>query len=314
MIDVKDVANFIESRKHIKLTDVQLKILEVIIKGETVYTIRQSGRSLLYDGYAEYLKKVESNVNYNLIPDGYDVVFGLPFYTDNSYVMQTYHKLKKIVPKAVAKEFECKNVESKPIKILSIIGKSGTGKDTLLKLLCQTIVSYKKIVKTTTRPKRENEIDGFDYRFLTKEDFITLMSNDDLIGCSQFNNWYYGINKKFFDAKKINVVELNPDNIIYPGLFENLKELKISYEAKIIKLEADNKTRLKRCLNREENPDVDEIIRRYISDNDDFDSTPFISELRKMNSKDILTIDTSNTSFKEELLIVEDWLKQDNWL
>ena len=51
---------------------------------------------------------------------------------------------------------------------------------------------------------------------------------------------------------------------------------------------ASAKNRLLRQLNREKNPDVDEIIRRYSTDNADFDDLPFhYNEIENNNHHDL---------------------------
>lgn len=58
MIDVKKVKEYIEKKNRIELTPIQYQILKAIICGDTVYTARGVGRSLLYNGYADYLTNV----------------------------------------------------------------------------------------------------------------------------------------------------------------------------------------------------------------------------------------------------------------
>ncbi len=54
--------------------------------------------------------------------------------------------------------------------VLILMGKSATGKDTVLKELVRKH-QFIPIISDTTRPKREGEIDGVDYNFLTPEEF-----------------------------------------------------------------------------------------------------------------------------------------------
>ncbi len=53
--------------------------------------------------------------------------------------------------------------------ILVIMGKSGTGKDTVSTYLEQ--MGLKKIITYTTRPMREGEEDGVQYHFISQEEF-----------------------------------------------------------------------------------------------------------------------------------------------
>ena len=52
------------------------------------------------------------------------------------------------------------------------MGESGSGKDTVLK---ETLIQYPelhKIITSTSRPRREKEIDGVNYFYYTDEEFI----------------------------------------------------------------------------------------------------------------------------------------------
>ena len=69
------------------------------------------------------------------------------------------------------------------IKILTIIGKSASGKDTILKELKNLVAEvdifnkFNFVIKNTTRPKRDNEVDGVDYHFITDDEFTDKLLN-----------------------------------------------------------------------------------------------------------------------------------------
>lgn len=69
---------------------------------------------------------------------------------------------------------------------------SGCGKDTVYNELCKIRNDIVKSVSATTRAKRDGEIDGVNYYFLTKEKFEDLISNNGLIEYTSYNNCYYG--------------------------------------------------------------------------------------------------------------------------
>ena len=51
--------------------------------------------------------------------------------------------------------------------IYCLVGKSGTGKDTVMEqILADKDLKIEKIVPYTTRPKRENEIEGVNYHYV----------------------------------------------------------------------------------------------------------------------------------------------------
>jgi guanylate kinase len=78
----------------------------------------------------------------------------------------------------------------KPI-IIAICGKSATGKDTLSRCLVSNLkhrgYAAQIIVSDTTRPPRENEVDGVDYNFLTNKQFYDKIDSCQYLEYSKFN-------------------------------------------------------------------------------------------------------------------------------
>ena len=100
-------------------------------------------------------------------------------------------------------------------KPLMILGPSAVGKDTLINRLKTKYpdVIY-KLPSYTTRPRREGEIHGVDYFFVTKEEFMQLKVEGMLFGIQEYNNNYYASNKKkleeaLADKKKIIILNYN---------------------------------------------------------------------------------------------------------
>ncbi|MBP9797092.1 MAG: guanylate kinase, partial [Chitinophagales bacterium] len=56
-------------------------------------------------------------------------------------------------------------------KLIIVTAPSGAGKTTVVKHLLNTIPSLAFSVSATTRNKRENEVDGKDYYFLSNDAF-----------------------------------------------------------------------------------------------------------------------------------------------
>lgn len=148
------------------------------------------------------------------------------------------------------------------INIIAIFGESASGKDTLQKELCKS-TKYHKIISTTTRPKRQHEVEGIDYYFVSAEDFAKKVMNLEMLEATQFNDWFYGTTLSALDKDIINVGVFNPQGIRCLLDDERLNIIPIY-------IASSPKTRLLRSLNREDNPDVDEIIRRYGVDKKDF--------------------------------------------
>lgn len=177
------------------------------------------------------------------------------------------------------------------INILALFGKAGSGKDTIQNLLLDTSPLLHKIISCTTRPKREYEVDGVDYNFISKEDFTYLVNKGNMIEALEFNDWFYGTQ---FEALTLNPEIVNI-GIYSPSGIECLLKSAAEFNLNIgpVYIKADDKVRLMRQLNREENPDIREILRRWSADDNDFMSLPFNyrtlnNNISPMNVVDIL--------------------------
>lgn len=148
-------------------------------------------------------------------------------------------------------------------KIIALIGKAGSGKDTMLHQIVEANPDFHEIISCTTRPQREGEVHGVNYFYLTPEQFGDKIIHNEMLEATYFNDQFYGTSYESLRSDAINVGVFNPTGI------ESLLTHK-DVEVEIFYIEASAKTRLIRQLNRENNPDVEEIIRRYKADEEDF--------------------------------------------
>ena len=78
--------------------------------------------------------------------------------------------------------------------ILAIYGPSASGKTTVGKLLSEN--GWEQIVPYTTRPKRDGEIDGVDYHYITQDEMLDLYNKGKLLEMKMYDTafgyWYYG--------------------------------------------------------------------------------------------------------------------------
>lgn len=73
-------------------------------------------------------------------------------------------------------------------KLFLISGHSGSGKSSIMKeLMSNELISF------TTRPKREGEIDGQDYHFITREEYNNMYNNGELAEWTKYDGNYYGL-------------------------------------------------------------------------------------------------------------------------
>lgn len=157
----------------------------------------------------------------------------------------------------------------KRYQVLALIGKAGAGKDTIQNVTCEAHPNvFHKIISHTTRPPRDNEIDGKDYYFTDIPDFTRRVLNGDMLEATEFRGWFYGTSMESLDEDKINIGVFNP-----AGVSAMLETPGIDVE--VIYVDTDDKTRLLRYLNRSENPDCAEMCRRYYADEQDFADLDF---------------------------------------
>lgn len=99
-----------------------------------------------------------------------------------------------------------------------ICGKSASGKDTLLKELVSNH-NFSPMISYTTRPMRDNEKNGVDYHFISKEEFELGIVANEFLEYRAYNTlvngvedtWYYGMKKGGYELGKDYVVVLDLD-------------------------------------------------------------------------------------------------------
>lgn len=148
-------------------------------------------------------------------------------------------------------------------KIIALIGKAGSGKDTMMHRVLERNPNLHEIVSCTTRPRREGEVEGVNYFYLTPEQFGDKVLHDEMLEATCFNDWFYGTSYESLRSDVVNIGVFNPAGI------ESLLGRR-DVVVHVFYITASPKNRLLRQLNREKDPDVDEIIRRYKADEIDF--------------------------------------------
>jgi guanylate kinase len=173
-----------------------------------------------------------------------------------------------------------------------IIGKSASGKTDLSLLLKEK--GLKVAVSCTTREKRNGELDGLHYKFISKETFFEKIQNNNFIEYNEFNSWFYGLTKE--DFEKSDVIISTP---------KGLKDILQKYDRKIlmiIYLDTADSVRLDRLKKRGDN--IIEIQRRFKADKKDF------QEFIKEKNWDICINQIKENSFKYFLDLFSSKQKQ----
>lgn len=85
--------------------------------------------------------------------------------------------------------------------LLTISGPSGSGKTELVTNL-QKKRQFSRIITTTTRAKRASEVDGVDYHFVAKAEFLEKIDSGEMIEWAKVNENYYGATNLSFQVAK----------------------------------------------------------------------------------------------------------------
>lgn len=159
-------------------------------------------------------------------------------------------------------------------KIFFILGKSSSGKDTIFqKIKENNELGLKTVVGYTTRPMRENEVDGEEYFFVDR-DRLEELKNDDKVIESRDYNTVHGIWSYF--TVDDGQIDLDQDNYLYIGTLESYEQVRNFYgEDKVVPLfiEVEQGERLRRAVLREieqSEPKYEELCRRFLADEQDF--------------------------------------------
>ena len=155
------------------------------------------------------------------------------------------------------------------IKLIVVIGRSASGKDTLVKGIVKKFPNLHPIIHYTTRPKRDNET-GEEYHFISMDKYERMVNNQEFFVTTCFNNWYYAIGLDSFEADKINIGVFNPFEL--KRLMTTFSDL---FDIYVVETITDRETRYRRSLNRLKDHPFDdeglkEMCRRDRADEEDF--------------------------------------------
>ncbi len=84
-------------------------------------------------------------------------------------------------------------------KLFVISGSSGVGKGTVIKEFLNKHPEFRLSISCTTRGKREGEVHGVNYFFLSPNEFKECISNDEFLEWAEFSGNHYGTKKAFVE-------------------------------------------------------------------------------------------------------------------
>lgn len=189
-------------------------------------------------------------------------------------------------------------------KIFYLMGKSGSGKDTIYKHVKEQLPELKTIVIYTTRPIRSDEVDGVAYHFSDEEQLKKFQEAGKVIELREYNTihgiWkYFTVDDGQFDAR---------EHLIAIGTLESYIRMKEYFgEEKMVPLyiEVEDGLRLERALKRERkqaSPKFEEMCRRFLADAKDFSE----ENLEKAGIKTRYQNDELNTCVDEIVLGIRE--------
>lgn len=163
-------------------------------------------------------------------------------------------------------------------RIFCMMGKSGSGKDTLYRELFKDgALPFERLVPCTTRPIRAGEKNGREYHFYTVEEFRALESAGKIIESRCYQTvhgpWYY------FTADD-GQIDLTRSSTLLIGTPQSYLALRQYFDTRFgegsvlpVYVEVEDGERLQRALDREraeEQPKYQELCRRFLADCEDF--------------------------------------------
>lgn len=159
-------------------------------------------------------------------------------------------------------------------KIVCLMGRSSSGKDTIYKkLLEQDKIVLRAIIPYTTRPIRAGETDGVEYHFTDETGFQELLSQGNVVEHRVYHT-YLGM-WRYFTVSDGNI-DLVQHSYLLIGTLEAYTQMQTFYGAdKVlpVMIELDDGERLQRALDREraqDDPKYEEMCRRFLADAGDF--------------------------------------------
>ena len=178
--------------------------------------------------------------------------------------------------------------------LLVISSPSGTGKTTICKKLLEYDKNIHLSVSVTTRKKRKNEVEGIDYYFRSKKDFLNLKSQNSFIENALVFENYYGTLK----SEVLEQLE-NGIDVLIDIDWQGTRQITQAMKGNLIKIFLLP-------------PSIDELKKRLSKRNSDsikeinFRMSKALKEIKHFDEYDyVLVNDNLDNTFKKIVKIIE---------
>lgn len=174
--------------------------------------------------------------------------------------------------------------------MLVLVGPSACGKTQIVQQLIKQY-GMEKLVTYTSRSKRVNEIEGKDYHFISKDEFLQKIDDNFFIEYVNYNGNYYGTPRSELSFNKVVILEPN-------GLKHYLEKARDLIT--IVYLKCSQEVLRIRMLNRHDSKE--DVVRRLNED-----SIRFTSEIMKLAD---LVVDTTPSNIYDDAKKIYQFYKR----
>ena len=122
------------------------------------------------------------------------------------------------------------SLKDEPLLII-ISSPSGAGKTSVCRLILKSESNIKISTSSTTRDPRQNEVNGKDYYFITKEEFNLKVENDDFIEYAEVFGNFYGSLKK-----DVNLLISSGNDVLFDIDWQGAQQLLQSNPSNIVSI------------------------------------------------------------------------------
>ena len=153
-------------------------------------------------------------------------------------------------------------LNNKKAGLIVFTAPSGSGKTTIAKKILNDYSNIEFSVSATTRARRENEVQGRDYYFISEDEFQTKIKNNEFVEWEKFYDYHYGTLKSVIEEKlskgisvifdidvkgAVNIKKQYPDSIVIFVMPPGLEELKRRLSERKTESDEDFRKRIDRA-------------------------------------------------------------------